>query len=755
MSEFIYDEVYITEKDSQVEALAPILGCKYTKKWYPAYSSDKKIAIIPLQGHLIELYKFPHDYDEAYKDWNEKTILCFPEPFKTKPKKRTIDLLNRAVEHLKKAKKIIIASDFDNEGASLAMRVIEYAHAENRVSHMLEMGSMDEKALTNAVKNPINIPYRNMANAGYARAYIDWAEGMSLSRALTIYLARKKTAVVFGGVKSPLINMVVQRDLQFENHKSIKHWTISGTATAQGKSFNIEVKRKDEIQTKNKKTGKEEIKVQFDPKIISEEAAEKIRKKIEELKTFEVNTFNKSRHKKNPQQLYDLTELQAEAAGKYNLSPEQSLEIAQKLYDQFKIQTYPRTAIKYLKEEEYEAVPEILKNISKILLKEEIEEILKNPIPKRKSIFNSKEVTSHGGLAPTKKDASTVYSKLTEIQKNIFELVATRYVSNFMPPYEYEEISGMVHLFDNYYMFFKENKPISAGYRKLYQTDIEEKIKNYERQIPELKKGDKVEVEGLSLKEGETKPKPRFTMETLLRTMENISNLYPEDPIIKEYLGDSGIGTPATRSSIIKELMTPDKEGVEPWLIQKGKQVISTKRSRDMIKVVPKEIVSAVKRAKLNQLLEKIEKGETSIEKFLEFYKGDLIKNIEIIKKHGEDPNNWITVPGKEIQSLGKCPLCSGEIYERPKAFICTKAEWKKDENDKWINTGCQFSIWKDSLNRLGGKKLTKLDIKTLLSKGSLEVTLKSQRSKKSYKKNILIDPKWGVKVDFGGQNEK
>jgi len=322
-----------------------------------------------------------------------------------------------------------------------------------------------------------------------------------------------------------------------------------------------------------------------------------------------------------------------------------------------------------------------------------------------------------------------------------------------MQSYEFEEISGEIHLFDNYYMTFKENKPLSAGYKKIYQKDLEEKIKSYEREIPDLTKGDKIEVESLTLNEGESKPKPRFTMETLLRAMENIANLYPDDPIIKTFLGEGGIGTPATRSTILKELMTPEKEGVEPWLKQKGKQIISTQRARDMIRAVPKDIVSPIKRAKMNEMLEKIEKGDMDLEEFLRIYREDLENNIEIIKKHAEDPNNWISGPQKDIISLGKCPVCSGVIYEKPKAYICSNAQWKKEKDPEtgkeiWINEGCDYKIWKNALAKLGGP-LSKLDIKTLLSNGKLEVTLKSQRTKKTYKKNIVIDKKWGVKVDF------
>ena len=744
----MYKVVYLTEKDSQVEALAPLLGCKYTKKWHPAYSPDKSIAIVPLQGHLIELYKYPEEYDPGYKDWNEKTTLCFPKEFKKKPKNKTIQILNRAIQHLKQAEKIVIASDFDNEGAALAMEVIEHAGVENRVSHMLEMGSVDTKALKNAIENPIDIPYRNMANAGYARAYIDWAEGMSLTRALTIYLARKRSLVLFGGVKSPLLSMVVERDLQFEEHKSIKFWYLTGLVEAKGKTFEVSLLRKEETQEKMK-NGTTKTKISFKREIDSKDIAEQLKNKILQKASFEVSEFAKKTKTENAPQLYDLTSLQAEMAKKYNLTPEDTLSIAQKLYDFYKIQTYPRTAIRYLKEEEYDAVPNILKNLSQVMHKEIIKDILEKPIPKRKSVFNSAKVTSHGALAPTENDLKAVASKLSELEKEAFKIVATRYVANFMEAYEYQSIEGNIHLFDDYYLSFKENKPVKAGYKKIYQADIEDTISSYKRTIPDLIKGDIGTVQTLNINEGETKPKPRFTMETLLNAMKNISNLYPNNPIIKEYLGENGIGTPATRSAILKDLMTPKKEGEEPWLIQKGKQIISTKKAREMIDKVPPEIVSPIKRAEMNKDLTKIEKGELTLEQFLNHYRNQLEDYIEKIKEHAKDPNNFIrSEKEKNIAYLGKCPICEGQIYERPKAYICSNAQWVKN-GESWENKGCNFSIFKTALKKFGGKNLSKTDIKKLLNNGELEVTLESQRTKQPYKKKIAPDPKWGIKINF------
>jgi len=748
----LFDEVYLTEKDSQVEALAPLLGCKYEKKWHPAYSPDKKIAVVPLQGHLIELLSNPADYDEAYKQWNENTVFCFPDKFKVKPKARTKDLLNRAVKHLKDAKKIIIATDFDNEGAALAMRVIEYAGVEDKVSHMLEMGSVDEKALKKAIENPINIPYREMADAGYARAYLDWADGMTLSRSLTIYIGRGKKLMIFGGVKTPLLYIVVQRDLEFESHKKQKYYQVGGTATAKGKSFNFSVSKKITEEKENPKTKEITKKTKFETKFDKKEEAELIVKKIEEMKNFKISEFLTKDKTENPPQLYDLTSLQADMASTTKASPDDSLSYAQKLYDSYKIQTYPRTAIPYLKEEEYSAVKNILSNLSKIMYEEEINEILSNTIPKRTSVFNSKKVTSHGAIIPTLKDPSEDYQKLPEKTKTMFDLVSKRYIANFMPPYEYTHLKGTVHLFDDYYLTFTENIPKKPGFKKILNKNIEEEITNYKRSLPELSKGDEIEVASTEITEGETKPKPRFTMKTLLEAMKKIANLYPENEEIKKYLGENGLGTPATRAQILKELMTPNKDGVVYLKEEKGK-IVSTPHARKLIALTPPQIVSPVKRAKLGEYIQKIEKGELSIDQLLNSWKKQLQQQVLEIKELAKDPKNQYL--GEDTEILGPCPMCDGGIIEKKNIYSCSNAKWKKLPDGSFKNEGCGYIIRKNSLEKFGLKKLTPTIIKQLLKNKKAEVTLKSARTGKSYKKEITIDTKWGVKVDFGKNIQK
>lgn len=735
----MYKEVYLVEKDSQTQALSIVLNCKHTKAWQPAYNEDKTIAIVPLQGHVMRLLN-PHEYDEAYKGWEDNTTLCFPEKFLKKPQERTINIYNTAIKHLKEAEKVIIATDFDNEGASLAMEVIEIAGAEPKVEYMLHMGSMNEEALREALTKKTPIPYKAMSNAGNARAIMDWVEGMSYTRALTINLAKKRTVLNFGGVKTPVINMIVERDIQFENFGSIKYYGLKGTARALDKEFEITVFRKDDKGKKDEKMDKEII-------------AEELKNKILSNPSYLVSAITKKLNKENPKKLYTQTILQADSSRKFNLKPIQTLEIAQKLYIDAKISSYPRTDIDAIHEKEYEDVPFILNSLKEFMHTEIIEDILKDKIIKRPTVFDSKKVVSHGAIIPTKTYHKKAFFSLSEKEKEVFTLIAERYIENFLPAYEYENVSGEAHLFEDWYISFSENIPLKAGYKILKDKNINETIRNYQKVIPDLKKGDSLEILGLGITQGETAPKPRFTEETILEAMSKVANLYPEDKIVKEMLGENGIGTSSTRGAILDSLFEPDKNGGEPWLIKKGKQIISTEKARKFIKILPKDLVSPVKRALLTQELNKIERGELTLEDFIAEARIIVNDNIAQIKEFAKDPANIIGGIKKEVVSLGKCPICKeGDIYETGKVYMCTGAIWKNEgtkEAPKWKNEGCEYKIFKSALAKFGKENLGKLEVKALLEKGKIKVKLVSKEKKSEYEKEIEIDEKFGIKVLF------
>jgi len=744
-----YKRVYLTEKSKQVEALAPVENAKI--EGLNAYNKDKSIAIVPLQGHVL-INKSPKEYAKEYDYFSEKEIDKFPKRLELVPNPNLNAKYKNAIEHLKNAEEIVIATDFDNEGAAIAMNIIEKAGVADRVVFMLEMGSTHPKELRKAIDNPKDIPYKTMAEAGRVRAWIDFLEGMYLSRALSIYLGNNYAVKLnYGGVKAPLTYIVVERDLSYENHKVSYFWTVKGKAIFNNKEFEIKIKYLTEEIDKKGNT-KKVWSTNFETEA---EANEAIKALVD--KDLKVVSFNKKNSKTNPPQLFELTGLQSEMSQKFKVLPIKSMEIAQQNYDNpVSIQVYPRTEIPYLKSSEYEDVPIILKRLAEhdIVDKSIIDSILSKKIPKRISVFNDKEVVAHGAIIPTKEgDYKGQLSKLPNLNKNMFDLVSKRYVANFMEDYEYENITGETEILDDKYkVVFSENIPKNAGWKKIYDSKLEETINNYNQDIPgDLTRGDIIHIKSFSLSKSQTKPKPPFTMASLLIAMDKIASLFPDNEDIKKYLGDSGIGTSATRSKIIEEVMSLEKNDNEPFLIESKNKIRSTEKARNYIGSLPKELVSPIKRALLSKKIKEIEKGNLSYEELVNEYLKETKNNIELIKKIVAE-KGFIKGAEKrkvEQEELGICPKCKkGSIIEKKKIYSCTEAIYEK-VGEKIVNKGCSYMIFKNALEKYGKNNFTKTEVKKLLKDGRVQVSLKSKKSGASYSQFVIPDLKWGIKVDF------
>jgi len=744
-----YKRVYLTEKDSQVDALAIVENAK--KQGKVAYNEETGIAIVPLQGHVLvnqDVKKYAEEFDRFQEDSFHK----FPDRLKLVPNPRIQTKLKVAIEHLKEAEEIVIATDFDEEGAAIALNVIEKAGVENRVKFMLEMGSTHPKELRKSIDNPINIPYKTMAESGRARAWIDFVEGMYLSRALSVYLGNNyQTKLNYGGVKAPLTYIVVERDLAFENHKLSYYWTISGVAVFENKEFPVSIKYKKEEKIKDKQ-GNEKTKISWETKFDSEEEAKKAIQALEN-RELSLSKLIRSNEESIPPKLYDLGGIQVEMSNKFGIKPSDSLALAQKNYDHpVSIQSYPRTEVPYLKESEYDDVADILYKLknSKVIKESIIDKILSKKIPKRSSTFNDKEVVAHGAIIPTLfGDYDKWLSSLNKFNVEMFSLIAKRYAANFMSNYKYVRVIGESEEIDKYKVVFSENIPVDNGWKEIYN---EPDITSYKKNIPEdLKKDSKIRLKSINFEKKETKPKPPFTMAGLLTAMEKVANLFPDNEEIKKYLKDSGIGTPATRSKIIDEVMDENKNGGKPFLKEISKKIRATDKAKEYIKYMPVELVSPIKRALLTKKLKKVSKGELSYEDLIKEYRLKVSENIELIKKIAKEKGPIKSTETKNI-SLGKCPLCGGDILEKKKAFTCSGAKYEKKE-DKIINSGCQYMIFKGSLSRFGKNNITASEVMKLLKNGETTVYLTAKKSGAKYKATIVIDKKYGLSVDFNRKN--
>lgn len=746
-----YKTVILTEKASQAKSIAKAIGAKYIRDWYPAFHDEKSIAIVPLKGHVLENLE-PKEYGPEYEGFGEDKLYIFPQKRKLKVKPELKQIFEQAKKYLLEADEILVASDMDNEGAAIAFNVLDYLGVMHKFKKMIPMGSMHEKALRRAIEKEKVENFFELAAAGNTRSFIDWAEGMSLSRALTYYLGNKgEVKLLFGGVKAPIVYIVVMRELERAKHKKSYYWTAKGTAvTESGEEFEVVLKKMDP-ESENSFTDKFE-------------SEEEIRKAIELFNEKKISVERKEERKSRtaPPKLYELTSLQNDVGEKTGIKPSGVMEIAQKLYEHEEIQTYPRTDIPYLKEDEYEDVPVILELIKKagIVNSEIVDEILSGPIPKRKTVFNNEEVTAHGAIVPTTNEKiPEKFKALSKTEQFEFSLVAKRYTANFMPDYEYLSVKGNTEKKEGEYaLFFSEHVPLKSGWKKVYNEKIDEEIAQYKRKIPaSLQKGDVLFIKDFAVEKKETKPKPFFTIHSLNKACSKIHLLFPENEEIKKYLKDVGIGTVATRAKILDQLMDPKFNRGEPYLVEIDGKIRPTKKAIEYVKLLPPDIVSPIKRALLQKKLRMIEKKDIDPERVLDEYREEVRKNIERIKRLYEEKGPIAVTSSfskNTSKSLGKCPICNGEIIEKKKVYYCSNAKFEKTEDGKIVNRGCPYMIFKNSLERFGKKEITPKEVERMLSKGKTSVTLKSQRTGKPYSAYIVPDQKYGVKVDFSSLDQ-
>lgn len=666
--------LYITEKSSQVADLLKALK---------AVNLDVGVEIIPLAGHILELYDFK-DYDKNVDgDWggliHNKLIPFFPKSLEKKIKPNGSFMANgkKLVSNYKekfnaikaaiiKHKEIVLATDPDNEGATLGLEVIERCGGLNKVIGMVNMSKLDLDSLSREVKNIKTLDYMSMYACGDARAYFDQMFGINLTMMATCYLGKGKLLQV-GGVKLPTLRMVVERDLAFEAHTEVAFFTLKGIARFDGKEFEITATTED----------------CEDGKFNTEELAEDVKQSLLGKK-IRVDSFKETKSSEAPPKPYSLTGLQSDCNKKLKMSADDTLKIGQKLYADDKIESYPRVDSNYYSDGEFKLASGILKKLSGVGEFKKIINLIEDLSNlKKRNIFNDAKLEGHPhtALAPTEGFCKEIYAKLDESCLNVFRLVAVRYIIQFLNDYKFLKIEGSAKS-GGTFVKFNESIGIDAGWKSFSDSFKMSTV----RTIPKLGIGDDIEILSLSVNKEFTKPKPRFTEATLLLAMEKIYRFYT-DKTIKEQLGESGIGTPATRAEILKQ-MKHAKEGDEPYFKTKEGFLISSAKGRDLIKDLPEYVSSPILRANMESFLKKIMKKEITKEN----YYLEVKKIVSEISDNISQLGSLLPVKTRieVIKTNLVCPLCESQIVDSGKVFKCTKNLFKNGKQ-----TGCKFAILK------------------------------------------------------------
>ncbi|BAH06022.1 hypothetical protein CKR_0971 [Clostridium kluyveri NBRC 12016] len=661
----------LAEKPSVGRDLAKVLHCN--KKNLGYIEGDKYVVTWAL-GHLVTLAD-PEDYDERYKSWVLEDLPMLPDKLKLVVIKQSGKQFNivKSQMNRKDIGEIIIATDSGREGELVARWIIEKARVKKTVKR-LWISSQTDKAIKEGFANLKNSSkYDNLYKAARCRAEADWVVGLNITRALTCKYNAQLTA---GRVQSATLAMIVNREEEIKNFKAKDYFVIN----AKTKEFTLMWRDKN-----NNSNIYEENRVN---KILA----------ITKGKAANIIDVRESYKKQYAPALYDLTELQRDANRIFGYSAKHTLSIMQRLYENYKILTYPRTDSRYISTDIVDTLKERLKAISVGSYKIYASELLKTRINAHKGFVDNSKVSDHHAIIPT--EEVLTLSLLSSEEKNIYDLVVKRFLAVMLPPFEYVQTSIITDI--NGENFIARGKVVkSKGWKKVYDigNQVIEDDENENQILPELKKGDSIDIISIESRRLKTKPPARFNEGTLLSAMEKPQKYISIDKLYAKTLGETGgIGTVATRADIIEKLFNMF------YVEKNGKDIIPTSKGKQLIELVPEDLKSPLLTAQWEMDLELISKGKKDPEVFIRKmreYAGTLVEDV----KESSNKFKHDNITGK------KCPVCGKYMLEvkgkQGRMLVCQDRECGHRENlARLTNARCPECHKKLELKGEGEKRI-------------------------------------------------
>ncbi len=704
----------LAEKPSVARDIARVLKCGKNNNGSiegPAYIVTWGL------GHLVTLAD-PEDYDKKYKEWKMEDLPMMPEPFKLEVIGQTAKQYQAVKAQLfrKDVGEVIIATDAGREGELVARLILKKAGCKKPVKR-LWISSVTDKAIREGFAHlKDGREYESLYDAAMCRAEADWLVGINATRALT---CKYNAQLSCGRVQTPTLAMIAAREQEIKSFVPKPYYGLKAIwKPKDGSPLNLTWQ---EAQTKSFRSF-DKIRIQ---QILKELQGKSARGVVTEIK--------RSPKKTQAPLLYDLTELQREANRRFDLSAKDTLNIMQRLYENHKVLTYPRTDSRYLSSDILPTIKERLKACSTGPYKKLAAQLLHQPLPTKPFFVDDKKVSDHHAIIPTEQYVQLDHMTIDE--RRIYDLVVRRFLAVLMPPYQYEQMAMTVEVGGERFLAhgavvkdmgwktaYGEEAGVGGGSggagswdedaewdgsadwerREAGAADREgQTIKS--QQLPSLKAGDRLEGLTFAVTEGKTKPPSPFNEATLLSAMENPSAyLETKDKAMVKTLGETGgLGTVATRADIIEKLFSS-------FLVEKrGKEIFLTSKGRQLLTLVPEDLKKPELTAQWEMRLSTIAKGSLKRSDFMQDiqdYAQELIGQIKAGEgtfRHDNLTNTrcpecgkrMLLVKGKNSQMLvcqdracghretisrtsnARCPVCHKKMELRGKGdgqiFVC------------------------------------------------------------------------------------
>ena len=597
--------VVLCEKPSVARDIARNLGAKNNKNG--CLEGDKYIVTWAL-GHLVTL-QTPDKYKE-FSNVSLENLPMIPKYMKTVIIKKTFKqykIIETAVNR-KDVNEVIIATDAGREGELVARYILEKANCKKKVKR-LWISSVTDKAIKDGFKNlKAGDDYLGLYYSGVARANADWLVGINASRALTL---KYNASLNCGRVQTPTLQMVFEREEKIKNFKPREYYTFE--AVVDGIRFNC---------------GESEYNFTNAEKFVSDN----------KNKTINFDKVEVKIKTSIPKPLYNLTDIQQVASALFGLSPKQTLNIIQRLYESHKVLTYPRTDSRYLTTDMKNTLADRLRAIGGDY-KEITAKLLREKDFNTKRIINNSKVSDHHAIIPTEQKPN--YMSLSDTELNIYNLVVKRFLENLLPDYKYEETSYSFKL-DNKVFTAKSTRVIQLGFKELSRSEIEDKKISFSTK--------EFSLDSLQYNKKQTTPPSYYTEGSLIYAMENPFEFVDDDNERKILKQTNGIGTVATRADILEKLFTND------YLVLDNGRIKTTNKAKQLLNLVPKNLKSPSLTATWEKQLDNIAKNKLSKDKFLKDIK-DYTRECILEIKDSQDKFKHDNISGKKCEECGSYML--------------------------------------------------------------------------------------------------
>jgi DNA topoisomerase III len=667
-------------------------------------------------GHLVQLAE-PDEYDDKFKRWRMADLPIVPPRFKLvvrdERSRRQMNVVKRALGR-DDVSVVVNACDAGREGELIFAYLYEKAGSRLPVQR-LWLSSMTKSAIEEAFAHLRDgSEMRSLEDAARSRSEADWIVGMNATRAATIRLRSSfDGAVSLGRVQTPTLAILARREEEIRAFRPEPYWIVDASFAADGERLY---------------EGRFHAGAQ--PRVASAAEAEAIVAACRGTDGL-ISKLERSTRRERAPLLYDLTSLQRDANSRFGFSARRTLAAAQRLYEEHKALTYPRTSSRYLPSD---MIPEI-KPIAGIVGQQRayaaaakyVTGLDMLPLGR---VVNNEKVTDHHAIIPT--NAPHPVDKLSDDDRKIYDLVVRRFLAVFHPEAVFEntrvetEVAG--HVFRT-----RGKVMLVPGWRGVYGEEVDaepregEEDEGREQRLPRLEQGESVAVRDVRSEEKETRPPRRYSEGSLLAAMETAGRLV-DDEELREAMKDSGIGTPATRAAIIERLLAVG------YIERDARALVVTEKGLNVVRLLDgHQLTSPSLTGDWEHRLARIETGDDTRPAFM----ADIVRFAEATVATLDEKLRDVRIPRA---NLGPCPVCGHDIVENRKGYSC----WSRED------PGCGFVIWKSK----AGKTLTAAIVRELIRTGRTErpVTGFRSRAGRSFRARLALEQtdegRWRVEFD-------